>query len=440
MSTHIHGVQEAAYNEFKLNDRIKNRCKVNKNATPRVVFNEECQMDRKSSKNIQFGRRQRTYQRCQRQGIPRNPKTLDEIKTYLEQEEVLNRIGKTLHCEPKMFYQQTVITALFAYCIFASESILTNLPAILNMRIDGTFKVVPAGPFKQLLIICVDVSGHSFPLFYVLLTRKTQAAYMHLFKQLQSKWKLTPMTITTDYERGLRNALRMHYPSAELVGCWFHFIQAIRKRASKISGFMTFLKTDSSAKKLYRKFYNIPLLKDDKINIAFELLKQEASSFGTRFNEFIKYFHDQWILKEGPSSMSVFLQSHRTNNLLESYNSNMKVRVPKSEELIKSNDYAKVFAGGTQVYAKRKKKYRDRDNFINTHQLKFEKGKMSVTEFFDKMGELEDCDVYIEDDDDDEIEMDPLCMLCITNNKTTMLEPCNHLKFCEECVNELMVT
>ncbi|KAJ6639458.1 hypothetical protein Bhyg_12203, partial [Pseudolycoriella hygida] len=342
MSTHIHGVQEAAYNEFKLNDRIKNRCKVNKNATPRVVFNEECQMDRKSSKNIQFGRRQRTYQRCQRQGIPRNPKTLDEIKTYLEQEEVLNRIGKTLHCEPKMFYQQTVITALFAYCIFASESILTNLPAILNMRIDGTFKVVPAGPFKQLLIICVDVSGHSFPLFYVLLTRKTQAAYMHLFKQLQSKWKLTPMTITTDYERGLRNALRMHYPSAELVGCWFQFIQAIQ-----------------------------------------------------------------------------FL---------------------RSEELIKSNDYAKVFAGGTQVDAKRKKKYRDRDNFINTHQLKFEKGKMSMTEFFDKMGELEDCDVYIEDDDDDEIEMDPLCMLCITNNKTTMLEPCNHLKFCEECVNELMVT
>lgn len=66
-----------------------------------------------------------------------------------------------------------------------------------------------------------------------------------------------------------------------------------------------------------------------------------------------------------------------------------------------------------------------------------------MTEFFEKIAHLADSSVEnkSESDSDDGCDynhIDPLCMICITNNKSTLLEPCNHLKFCEQCVDELM--
>lgn len=155
-STHIHGTQEGTYEEYKLNDKIKTRC--NKEMKrPREIYDEECA---KSSVPLQYAKRKRTYQIHQRKGIPKNPKTIDDVKSYFEQEEIKERFGKSLHDKPTMFYKETVITALFAYTIFCSEIILQNLPTIRQLFIDGTFKVVPSGPFKQLLIIGIELDSH----------------------------------------------------------------------------------------------------------------------------------------------------------------------------------------------------------------------------------------------------------------------------------------
>lgn len=94
--------------------------------------------------------------RQQRNELPKNPTTIDEVKSYFENEVVLGKLGKSMHKEPKLFYQFTVVMDLFSYIVFASQTILERLPAVLNLRIDGTFKVVPAGPFKQLLIVCAS--------------------------------------------------------------------------------------------------------------------------------------------------------------------------------------------------------------------------------------------------------------------------------------------
>ena len=290
------------------------------------------------------------------------------------------------------------------------------------------------------------------------MTRKTQAAYSHLFKNLDGRWKLRPVCITTDFEKGLRNALKKQYPAARLIGCWFHFSQALRRRAKTIKNFLIFLKSNKDARKLFRKFTFLPLLREDKIVMAFTLFKDESRIFGSRFNDFVKYVEDQWIVKEGPTSFCVYMLPDRTNNLLESFNSNLNSKIPtsgsffkfiellRSEELTTSADYAKIKAGGAQVYSKKSNKYVESNKFIIENQHKFEKGQLSVLQFFEKMLQLdEDEKEYEDEDSDNEIEDEgeevnsDLCMICITNNKSTLLEPCNHLKFCKDCVETLVV-
>lgn len=70
-----------------------------------------------------------------------------------------------------------------------------------------------------------------------------------------------------------------------------------------------------------------------------------------------------------------------------------------------------------------------------------------MVEFFDKMSELteetehEESDPENTDDEENANEAyNPFCVLCVMNQKTTLLEPCNHLKFCQECVDTLINT
>lgn len=116
---------------------------------------------------------------------------------------------------------------------------------------------------------------------------------------------------------------------------------------------------------MLKKFMNLPLIREDKMVLAFSTFKSEAAKFGSRFTQFVTYFNQQWMEKEGPNSFCVFMQPHRTNNLLESYNSNIAFKISptgcffkfiellQSEELIKSRDYTTMMNGGCQVHKKK---------------------------------------------------------------------------------------
>lgn len=115
------------------------------------------------------------------------------------------------------------------------------------------------------------------------------------------------------------------------------------------------------------------------------------------------------------------------------------IEFPQSEEFQKSKYYLIVYKGGEQVYPPQRKKYREKDEFIFEYQSKFENGLMSTADFFDKMGALEEdsddgCDES--SDDDDEVD-DMLCVVCDLNHKSVLLEPCNHLKICKNCLNSM---
>jgi len=108
---------------------------------------------------------------------------------------------------------------------FGNPSLIRVLGGNKRVFIDGTFKIVPK-PFYQCLIIMVfDEQTDSFvPVFYVLLTSKTEQIYRHAlyWVKASSDYKMKPDRITCDFEKALHNAIAIEFPSAVINGCLFH--------------------------------------------------------------------------------------------------------------------------------------------------------------------------------------------------------------------------
>ncbi|XP_046806253.1 uncharacterized protein LOC124419743 [Lucilia cuprina] len=95
---------------------------------------------------------------------------------------------------------------------------------------DATFKIVPRGCFNQLLIIYIKYFDEVFPIFFILMDKKTKKAYEGVFQYIKHNiFDMDPAVFITDYEHALRNSLRTVFPNARNVGCWFHYCQAIRR-------------------------------------------------------------------------------------------------------------------------------------------------------------------------------------------------------------------
>lgn len=61
-----------------------------------------------------------------------------------------------------------------------------------------------------------------FPAVYALMTRKTAQSYLALFEYIEQKlFELDPKEMMTDFEKGMRKAIKICWPDVILRGCWF---------------------------------------------------------------------------------------------------------------------------------------------------------------------------------------------------------------------------
>lgn len=130
------------------------------------------------------------------------------------------------------------------------------------------------------------------------MSRKTTVAYAHIFNYIENNIiTLRCHSMMTDYEVAFRKALRELHTDIVLNGCWFHFCQAIRRKAMTIKVLSALLRTgDVTTKKLFFKFMALPLLPANKIEEGFQLLKIETAEI-PEFQEFVDYFDKQWMQK-----------------------------------------------------------------------------------------------------------------------------------------------
>lgn len=105
----------------------------------------------------------------------------------------------------------------------------------------------------------------------------------------------------TDFEIAIRSAFVELVPTAEVTSCYFHFKQAVKKKARKFGAMMHFIMANSEAKNLYFKLMSLPLLPADRIRSVFSKLKaiaeklQEEEEKDHIFDDFLRYFYNQWI-------------------------------------------------------------------------------------------------------------------------------------------------
>lgn len=127
------------------------------------------------------------------------------------------------------------------------------------------------------------------------MSSRTQVAYTHVFRYINEHiFSLKCASFTSDYEIAMRNALRACFPDSELVSCWFHYCQAIRRKASQLTAFFELIRTNAAARKLYFKFQALALLEAGLIVDAFNKLKEMTLQYEA-FEPFVKYFEHQWI-------------------------------------------------------------------------------------------------------------------------------------------------
>lgn len=102
--------------------------------------------------------------------------------------------------------------------------------------IDGTFRSVPSRFYRCVVIMVHDAASDFFlPVFYILCSAKTQDMYWNAISCVISATddKLQPETVVCDFEAALHDVVHIQFqddPQPRVVGCYFHFKQACRRK------------------------------------------------------------------------------------------------------------------------------------------------------------------------------------------------------------------
>lgn len=110
--------------------------------------------------------------------------------------------------------------------------------------------------------------------------------------------KLQPLSFISDYESAIRSSIMEVYnlELQNINGCYFHYAQALRKRASQTDYLLRSMKENHESKSLFKKFVALALLPASQVCEGFEEIKLEAANLDS-FTEFLIYFENFWIKK-----------------------------------------------------------------------------------------------------------------------------------------------
>ncbi|XP_057329789.1 uncharacterized protein LOC130670404 [Microplitis mediator] len=207
-----------------------------------------------------------------------------------------------------------------------------NFLGLLNptrLFMDATFKITPKKPqIYQFFTIMGLIDDTALPVCWMFMTRKSSLAYtagLTYFKN-QLAPHIQPEIIIIDFESSLEIATRLAFPLAKIVGCNFHYCQALMKKFKKYN-LLQFCKEWLPGQIIMRKFLALALLPHHDILTAFNWLVENLPiDVHQIFAPFIQYFRRQWLLRVPPIRYSVHNEEYRTNNNSESSNRRNKLR------------------------------------------------------------------------------------------------------------------
>jgi hypothetical protein len=394
-------------------------------------------------------------------------------------------------CDGQPFFRGTVSSDMGTACIFASTAQMELLSASSAVHFDGTFKTVPR-QFYQLFTIFVAREQYLFPVCFIIMTGKSKNLYIAVFNKLKSLVpEFSPANIMADFEDASVLAFKEVYgQSVEAEGCWFHFAQAVVRKAKKI-GLSSAFTDDAEAGKCIRCITCLPLLPPNDIQGALSeletFLPQSSDSNKPLLRRLLDYVRRSWLLKSsiGPTRLSVVGRVHRTNNGVESFHNCfgrlVKVCHPSFyafveylQEVTVSNmaDVQRLNRGG-QIRRPKKKQNLLSDKLIRCAVARYSSGGCTIKEFLCSVSHCCDnvtrplshpddtgssTEEYDLDDVDDNIQSPVIsnnspastvvtasasasCDVCLNAPRVTVaFVPCGHATFCQQCIDTLIAT
>lgn len=127
---------------------------------------------------------------------------------------------------------------------------------------------------------------------------KKSECYESIFQHIEmSAMKLKPKTFHSDYESGLRKAIRNVYSGVKIIGCWFHYCQAVRRKCRQTKGFFRSLLCHKNGYAIYKMLLALPLLPQDKIPEGFVFIRKTVknSKLSALLEPIFTYFDNWWL-------------------------------------------------------------------------------------------------------------------------------------------------
>lgn len=109
------------------------------------------------------------------------------------------------------------------------------------------------------------------------MTRKTSKAYSAVFEFVEERiFVMDPAMFMTDFEEGMRSAIKQRWPDVDINGCWFHYKRAVSRNISSL-GMKKLLDRNFNARMLKRMFLNLPLLPENQTLEGYECIWKFAN-------------------------------------------------------------------------------------------------------------------------------------------------------------------
>ncbi|KAE9164694.1 hypothetical protein PF002_g31540, partial [Phytophthora fragariae] len=202
-----------------------------------------------------------------------------------------------------------------------------------SVFIDGTFSITPPG-FQQTLIVMVHDPTYDvyIPGLYMLVEAKDEWTNWHALHWVRvlGKMQMTPSSITSDFEAALIKGIRDQFQGTSLIGCLFHWKQAIRRKlidlripANQIA--------EAMSPGVIDVLTVIPIDEIRSKGIPYVMSIVNTKGAARIWTSFWDFFVRTWMTMFPPSlwNVNTYIEQememqNRTNNPIESYNRRAK--------------------------------------------------------------------------------------------------------------------
>jgi hypothetical protein len=441
----------------------------------RQIFNDVCQsMDAETAQLISFTELENAMYKRRRLAQPALPTSVDDADSVVGSSRYAQLNGDE-------FYRGLVSAAQEGSALaFASRKQLEMLQTATEVYFDATFKVVP-NLYYQLFTVFVPYTDTAFPVFFALMSRKTQALYIKVFEKMHELApQFAPTSAMTDFEESSVSAFRHVFGDVNIKGCWFHFANAIIRRVQKV-GLKDEYVSEPDVQDIVRCLLGLPLLPANDITPAFDevtLAVTNDNRFVGQLNDILHYARRQWIQKRsiGPARLCVRDNRNRTNNIMESFHAALNRRIQVSHPNLftflghlqhvtteSMHDMARL-TNGLRIRRPKTKRNLMNETRIKACVARFDSGAYTRMQFLRAVSHsvgahtaaLQPRVDATSSDEDELVDMpstaavvattaptsatdNSCCEVCLIGQRDGVaLVPCGHARFCGSCVDRII--